>query len=132
MPILNVKISGAPSAETTRRVANLLLDATSNILGKKRDVTSIAVDYVDPEHWIVAGKSLAEHKLASFYFDVKITAGTNTKDEKAQYIDTVFNGMKTVLGELHTESYIYVQEVSGDAYGYGGLTQEYRYIASKR
>lgn len=132
MPILNVQLSGTPAPDTTRRVADLLLDATSKILGKKRDVTAIAIDYVAPEQWLIAGKSLAEHQLASFYFDIKITEGTNTKDEKARYIDTVFKGMQTVLGELHPESYIYVQEVRGDAYGYGGLTQEYRYIAGRR
>jgi 4-oxalocrotonate tautomerase len=32
-----------------------------------------------------------------------------------------------LLGDLHEESYIYVQDVRADAFGYGGLTQEYRY-----
>jgi len=131
MPILNVKLSGQPSTDTTRRVAALLLDATSEILGKRRDVTAIAIDYVPTEQWIIAGKSLAEHQLASFYFDVKITEGTNTKDEKARYIDTVYHGMAAILGDLHPESYIYVQEVRGDAYGYAGQTQEYRYITGR-
>ena len=131
MPILNVKLSGTPSASTTQRVADLLLSATHDILGKQPAVTAIALDYIAPEQWLIAGKSLAEHRLASFYFDVKITEGTNTKDEKARYIAAVFKGMQAVLGELHPESYIYVQEVRADAYGYAGLTQEYRYIAKQ-
>jgi 4-oxalocrotonate tautomerase len=32
---------------------------------------------------------------------------------------------------LHEESYAHVDEVKGDAYGFGGLTQERRYIAGK-
>jgi 4-oxalocrotonate tautomerase len=32
---------------------------------------------------------------------------------------------------LHHESYAHVDEVKGDAYGFGGLTQERRYIAGK-
>jgi len=127
MPILNVKIGAPKSRETTRRVAALLIDLTSHILHKDPKVTAIAIDYVDPEDWIIAGKSLAEYQLASFYFDIKITDETNTKDEKAKYIREAFDGFRQILGELHEESYIYVQDVRAAAYGYGGRTQEWRY-----
>ncbi|MDB5801146.1 MAG: 4-oxalocrotonate tautomerase [Rhodocyclales bacterium] len=127
MPILNVKLGTKKSRETTQRVAVLLIDLTSRILRKDPKVTAIAIDYVDPEDWIIAGKSLAEHKLASFYFDIKITDETNTKDEKAQYIREAFDGFRQIFGELHQESYIYVQDVRAAAYGYGGRTQESRY-----
>ena len=56
-----------------------------------------------------------------------MTDETNTKDEKAAYIQAVFNSFETLLGDLHPESYIYVQDVRATAYGYGGLTQEHRY-----
>ena len=39
--------------------------------------------------------------------------------------------MGELLGPLHEESYAHVDEVKGDAYGFGGLTQERRYIAGK-
>jgi len=127
MPILNVKISGRRSAETTRAVAEMLGDLTVRILGKDPKVTAIAIDYVDPEDWIVGGRSLAEQGKKSFYFDIKITDETNTKDEKAQFIQEAFEGFQKILGQVHTESYIYVQDVRGAAYGYGGRTQEWRY-----
>jgi 4-oxalocrotonate tautomerase len=127
MPILNVKVSAHKSSELTGRIADLLLDLTTRILKKKRDVTSIAIDYVDPDHWIVGGKSLTEQGKSSFYFDIKITDETNTKDEKARYIREAFDGFARILGNLHDESYIYVQDVRAAAYGYGGQTQEYRY-----
>ena len=59
--------------------------------------------------------------------DIKITDETNTKDEKAQYIKEAFDGFERILGNLHEESYIYVQDVRAATYGYGGKTQEYRY-----
>ena len=127
MPILNVKVSGEKSPERTRQIADLLLDLTTRILKKKREVTSIAIDYVDPDNWIVGGKSLREQQKCSFYFDIKITDETNTKDEKARYIREAFDGFAAILGELHDESYIYVQDVRAASYGYGGQTQEYRY-----
>ena len=57
--------------------------------------------------------------------------GDNTKDEKPAYIAAMFRRMGELLGPLHTESYLHVDEVRGDAYGFGGLTQERRYIAGK-
>ncbi len=127
MPILNVKISGQRSDETTKAVAELLLDLTSRILGKDPKVTAIAIDYADPRDWIVGGATLASQNKSSVYFDIKITDETNTKDEKARYVAEAFEGFAKLLGNLHEESYIYVQDVRAAAYGYGGRTQEWRY-----
>ena len=127
MPILNVKVSGARTVETTRRIASMLQELTTRILRKDPKVTSIAIDYVDPQDWIVAGKSLAEQGRSSFYFDIKITDETNSKAEKAQYISEAFAAFGQLLGNVHEESYIHVHDVRATAYGYGGRTQEYRY-----
>lgn len=127
MPILNVKVSGIKSAETTKQITDLLLDITTRILKKKREVTAIAIDYIDRDCWMVGGKLLSEQNKNSFYFDIKVTDETNTKDEKAQYIKEAFAGFEKILGSLHEESYIYVADVRATAYGYGGKTQEYRY-----
>jgi 4-oxalocrotonate tautomerase len=130
MPILNVKVSVPKSRETVAQISELLLELTSRILKKKRGVTAIAIDFIDPDCWIVGGRSLTDHKKHSFYFDIKITDETNTKDEKAQYIREAFAGFAAILGEVHEESYIYVQDVRAASYGYGGKTQEYRYQAA--
>ncbi|HMN73147.1 MAG TPA: tautomerase family protein [Rhodoblastus sp.] len=127
MPILRVLIGAPRSVETTKAVVETLLDLTVRILGKKREVTSIAVDYLDPKDWFVAGRSLHEHGKASFYFDIKITDETNTKAEKATFIDKAFQALSALLGEVHDESYIHVEDVRAAAYGYGGKTQEYRF-----
>jgi 4-oxalocrotonate tautomerase len=81
---------------------------------------------------VVGGVPLSEQGKASFYFDIKITDETNTKAEKAQYIREAFDGFARILGDLHEESYVYVQDVRATAYGYGGLTQEYRYHRQAR
>ena len=130
MPILNVKVSAAKSPELTRSIAAMLIELTTTILGKDPQVTSIAIDYVDPDSWIVAGVPLSEQGKSSFYFDIKITDETNTKSEKAAYIRAAFDGFARILGNLHDESYIYVQDVRAASYGYGGRTQEYRYHAT--
>ena len=127
MPILSVKIGAMKSIETTRRVSALLIELTSRILRKPPEVTAIVIDYVDPADWVVAGRSLVERGLASFTFDIKVTDETNTKDQKAQYIREAFEGFRTILGDVHEESYIYIEDVRAAAYGYGGRTQESRY-----
>jgi 4-oxalocrotonate tautomerase len=131
MPILNVKVSARPDAKLAATVAETLTELTVRILRKRRELTAVAVDFVPREHWIVGGRSLTELDKHSFYFDIKIVDGTNTKDEKAQYVAESFDAFSKLLGDLHAESYVYVQDVRAEAYGFGGLTQEYRYIEAK-
>ncbi len=131
MPILNLKVSATRSPGRTQTLASALVDATTRILRKNPAITAVAVDHVPPEDWIVGGKSLAEQGKASFWLDIKVVDGTNTKDEKALYVAEVFALMQRLLGDLHEESYILVHEVPADAYGFGGLTQEHRYVAGK-
>lgn len=132
MPILNLKLSASPSRELVASASETLIDLTTRILKKKRDLIAIAIDFVPPEHWVVGGATLADQHRRSFFLDIKIVDGTNTKDEKAEYVAAVFEAFGRLLGELHTESYIHVHDVRADAYGFGGQTQEFRYIAGKR
>lgn len=127
MPILNVKIAAIPSPELTARVAGTLAELTNRILGKKLDVIAIAIDYVDPARWVIGGVPLSVQKKSSFYFDIRITDETNTKDEKARYIAEAFAAFETLLGDVHEKSYIHVADVRAATYGYGGKTQEHRY-----
>ena len=39
--------------------------------------------------------------------------------------------MGELLGPLHEESYVHTHDARADAYGFGGVTQEQRYVASK-
>jgi 4-oxalocrotonate tautomerase len=127
MPILNVKVSGDKDVQVTRKITTLLLDTTTRILKKKPEVTAITIQYVPSDCWVIRGELLSEQSKSSFYLDIKVTDETNTKDEKADYIREVFEGFKGILGDLHDESYIYVEDVRAAAYGYGGRTQEFRY-----
>jgi 4-oxalocrotonate tautomerase len=131
VPIINVKLSAKPNPVLIKQVSETVLDLTTRILRKNRAVTSIALEFVPREHWVIAGRSLAEHNKSSFYLDIKVVSGTNTKDEKAAYLAAVYSAFAELLGDLHEESYVYVHDVAAESYGYGGVTQEYRYIHSK-
>ena len=127
MPILNVKVGAVRTPDLARNIAATLLELTASILGKDPRLTSIAIDWVDPADWFVGGRSLAEQGKTSFYFDIRVTDESNTKDDKARYLREVFPALHGLLGDLHEESYVHVMDVRAGAYGYGGLTQEYRY-----
>jgi phenylpyruvate tautomerase PptA (4-oxalocrotonate tautomerase family) len=43
---------------------------------------------------------------------------TNTNAEKARYISEAFAAFSQLLGNLHEESYIYVEDVRAAAYGW--------------
>ena len=131
MPILNVSVSAHPDAALSERIANELSELTARILHKDPAVTSVAVTYIAPENWIVGGKSLASQGRSSFWLDIKVTAGTNTKSEMADYIEAVFRMMGSVLGALHDTSYTVVHEVSAAAWGFGGKTQEHRFVTGR-
>lgn len=133
MPILNVTLSLEPDPVLARKIADGLSRITARVLRKNPAVTAVVLRPVSAEFWFVGGSSLAQQNKASFWLDIAVVDGTNTKDEKAQYLSEVFAFMASVLGKpLHEESYAYVHEVAADAYGYGGLTQEHRYIAAKQ
>jgi 4-oxalocrotonate tautomerase len=132
MPLITVTYSSFRKAPSLKaEIASAVGDLTARILHKDPKVTAVIVRAVDAADWFAGGQSLAEQSLASFWLDVHVTEGTNTKDEKAAYLASVFKRMGELLGPLHHESYAHVDEVKGDAYGFGGLTQERRYIAGK-
>ena len=131
MPILNVKLRATPSSETSFRIASTLTDLTVEILKKKRDLTAVAIEYVAATDWFIAGTALAGQQFSTFHLDIKVTEGTNTKDEKALYVSRVFAAVGGIIGPLAPASYIVVHDVRGDSWGYQGETQEYRYVRGK-
>lgn len=129
MPILTVLISGAPNPGRDARVADALAQLTAEVLRKDRRLTSVAIAHIPEAQWFVGGAALDAQRRASFFVDVRVTAGTNSQDEKARYIAAVFARMRELLGVPHEASYVHVHEVPADAWGYGGLTQAQRQAA---
>lgn len=131
MPYLNVRVSIAESNDTAEKIVAVLMKHTSEILRKKPDVTSIEIDFIAPDHWFVGGVRVSDLKAITFYLDIKVTDGTNTKAEKANYVKTVFADFESVLGPITPASYIVIHDVRADSWGYQGRTQEYRFIQSQ-
>ncbi|MDO6963689.1 tautomerase family protein [Rhizobium alvei] len=131
MPIITVTISARPDPKRSTRIATEITELTHLYLRKDKTITAVALQHIDPDHWFTAGQPLSEQEKSSFWLDIKVVDGSNTKDELAAYLTQVYQAMAAILGNLHHESYALVHEVPASAYGFGGLTQEYRYIQAK-
>jgi 4-oxalocrotonate tautomerase len=132
MPFLEVKVSRGDTPPAVGPIATELTRLTHELLGKRREVTAVAIDWLPAEQWFIGGEFLAGSGRHSFFLKIEITTGTNTKDQKAAFVATVFATMEKLLGPLAPASYVVIQEVAADAWGYAGRTQEYRYIEGKR
>jgi len=131
MPHINLQLSGTPDAELSRRAAAVVADLTVEILAKPRELVAVAIHYVDRPHWFIDGRSLAQWGRNAFHLDISITDETNTKAEKARYLQRMHAELSALIGEVHETSYIHVIDARAAAYGYGGLTQEQRYQAAR-
>ncbi len=123
MPYINVKLNLAEDVKLRDQIVKVVLENTTRILGKKQDVTSVLVEFVSQNAWSVGGKN-----VPTFYLDIKITKGTNTKVQKADYIQAIYKEFETLLGKIHQASYVLIHEIDADAWGFEGITQERRFI----
>lgn len=131
MPYLNVRVSIPESSESAEKIVAVLMTHTSEVLGKKSDVTSIEIDFIAPDKWFVGGVRVSDQKAVTFYLDIKVTDGTNTKAEKAKYVRNVFADFESIFGPITLASYIVIHDVRADSWGFQGRTQEYRFIQSQ-
>jgi 4-oxalocrotonate tautomerase len=132
MPMITVDYTTTRSeAGLKAAVAQAASDLAAQILHKDPKVTAVKVQAVESADWFCDGHSLAQSGLAAFWLEIRITEGTNTKDEKAAFIAAVFKRMGELLGSLHANSYVYVHDARADGYGFSGVTQERRYVAGK-
>ena len=131
MPMITVRYSSPQRTDLSSSVARVTNALSAEFLHKDPSVTAVVVEEIDPAKWFISDRSLVQHGLASFWIDVRVVEGTNTREEKAAFLAAAFAKMGELLGPLHPESYAHVNEVRGDAYGYGGITQNERYAVGK-
>ncbi len=131
MPMITVEIAGEPDVALAQRVQETVTRLTAEILHKDPGVTAVAVQFTPRRFWFVGGKVTEDLSTSAFFVDTRVADGTNSKDEKAEYVARTFAALSGLLGAAHAESYVHVDDVRADAYGYGGLTQERRYVEGR-
>lgn len=131
MPVISLKVSGKEDTALAKELALIISDLTKKVLNKKPEVTAVTVSFVPDDLWFINSESLSELKTKSFHLTIKISDSTNLKDDKANYIDAVHHALSAKLGTIHPVSYTAIEEMKADAYGYDGLTIEYKWINNR-
>lgn len=128
MPMIKARYTQPRNRRDCKQeIAALLSRLTAEILHKDLGVTAVIVESAEPGDWIIAGSSVADQKIGTFYVEVSITEHTNIKDETTEWVRRVYDEMNALVGPVHDASYVLVHAVDGDSYGYGGLTQNLRW-----
>jgi len=132
MPIINLKVNGKEDTALAKELALAISDLTKKVLNKKPEVTVVNVSFLSDELWFINSESLTDLKTNSFHLTIKISDSTNLKDDKANYIHEVHQVLAARLGTIHPVSYTAIEEMKSDAYGYDGLTIEYKWINNRK
>lgn len=127
MPGIHVTISGQPDLALTHQLVEKLTELTCRVLKKEPARTRVIVQFVPDTQWFVAGRSLAEEGKKSFALQVTITGETNTRNEKTDYHRAAYELLCGLIGNVHPHSSIHILDCQATSYGYGGVTQEWRY-----
>lgn len=133
MPTLQLKLSPAgPAPDQAALMAALaaeLTQLTATVLGKRPEVTAVMVELLPSAQWFIGGAAVAQ---ATAWLEIRITAGTNTAAQKADFIAQAYALLQRHLGTLASASYVIVQELPASDWGYGGQTQAARQAARQR
>ncbi|GAB3646405.1 tautomerase family protein [Ramlibacter alkalitolerans] len=123
MPTLQLKITPPQSTERLGLLARRLTDLSTEVLGKRREVTAVVIEELWPGRWFIGGRNPRD---PTAMLEIRVTEGTNSVEEKEDFIAAAWQELQQQLGPLEEGSYVVVQEVPATDWGYGGRTQAAR------
>jgi 4-oxalocrotonate tautomerase len=127
MPFIRITALAPLSPQQISRLCTDMTELMASVLGKKASLTSVLVEQPPVAGWSIGG---APVKVA-VHLDATITAGTNSPEEKARFIEQAMQLLRGVFGgELSLATYVVISEVPAQSWGYDGRTQESRRLAA--
>ncbi|OYU46800.1 MAG: hypothetical protein CFE44_00195 [Burkholderiales bacterium PBB4] len=132
MPTLQLHVAPLQNPERYHLLASALTDLTAQHLGKRKEVTAVLIHDLPAARWHVGGQYV---QAATACLEISITQGTNTPAQKAAFIAAAFAELQDQLGAgqaLEPASYVIVRELPAADWGYSGVTQAQRRVASVR
>jgi 4-oxalocrotonate tautomerase len=127
MPFIRVTAVGPTlAAEQVSRLGSGITALMEGVLRKKGPVVSVLVEQPVTAGWFIGG----DPAQIAVHIDATVTAGTNSAEEKADFIDKAMKLLRAVIGaELSPVTYIVIHEIPAQSWGYDGRTQESRRLA---
>lgn len=133
MPFIEVRIATDQVTDNVvKEVSTGITEIMSGILNKKRELVAVTVTSVDPRQWVIASQTLNNSRLTTAFVSARITAGTNTEQQKAEALRQIHRLLNNAIGPLNEASYIVLNELPADDWGYDGKSQKSRQTGIKR
>jgi phenylpyruvate tautomerase PptA (4-oxalocrotonate tautomerase family) len=123
MPLIKLRVNQAFSEMTRNHLVQGLCLITEGILRKRKELIALRLEAADQKmQWYVGGSAKGDDE-AIFELSITITKGTNTEEEKAQWIAEAWKLLTDILGTPPHPNYILIEEIDSKNWGYNGLTQ---------
>lgn len=126
MPTLQLRIAPPPSKQLRQELATVLTELTAAVLGKRAEVTAVIIQGLAADEWFIGGSAVQD---GTALLEIDITAGTNTAEQKGEFVRAAHAELERRLGALAQASYVIVREVAAGDWGYAGQTQRARQLA---
>ena len=123
MPYIALQLQPAPTPAQAAALTRGITDAMVEVMRKRREVTAVRIGGGEAAHWSIGGSPCDQ---PTAYLDVKITAGTNSDEEKAELLQRLHALLVETLGSLAEASYIVIHELPAASWGYAGISQAAR------
>jgi 4-oxalocrotonate tautomerase len=124
MPFVRVTTFG-PSL-TADQIIGLqqgITELMTGVMRKPNVSVAVLVEQVTQGGWSIAGKQVSK----AAQVECHIGAGTNTPEEKAEFMSRVIKLLQSTIGlDVQDVSYTMVHEHHHDSYGRGGLSRNLR------
>ena len=127
MPFINIAVAGSPlSSAQKQRLFDETTRLMNEVMRKDPSLTAVRIDQFNADDWAIAGRTTSLYEKSAVHMDIKVTAGTNTDEEKEQMIRQATEMLKNIVGAILEASYIVIHELDATAWGYDGRSQRSR------
>ncbi|WP_286238200.1 tautomerase family protein [Neptuniibacter halophilus] len=123
MPYISVQLSADISADQKSRLSRGITHIMGEILGKETKLTAVHITTQGSSHWSINAEQITASSGMSAFIDARISAGSNTEEEKRNAIAALHRLLETTLGHINPISYAALTEIPATDWGYDGKTQ---------
>lgn len=132
MPYIRISIGGnVPAPDQVTALQRKTTQLMAEILSKRSEVTVVTVESSAASHWSIGGSHLAQDQALA-QMEAFITAGTNSEQEKADFISAAQQMICDVLNAAISPLYVVIIEVDAANWGYDGKTQACRKLSAQQ
>lgn len=129
MPYINIRIATSLNQVQRDQLYDKTTSHMNTVMGKRREVTVVNIQESEPRYWATNAVTLTSEDPIGAFVDIKVTEGTNTREEKAEMISQIVKMLRDVVGVVQEACYVVIDEIPANSWGYNGKTQAERAVS---